>query len=126
MDFAPESINGSFNCSNNELVTLKGGIYQIIGSLNCSNNNLETLESNISYIQYNLQCSNNKLKTLYGIPRIGGKVILFGNPGKYLDYEMKIRKKNPLLSEEEIFEIMLAKTNDDVYINKKIKDIFLF
>jgi len=69
-------IEGSFNCSNNKLKSLKGAPKSIGSFFNCSNNKLESLEGITRITGINsssgtggaIYCSNNKLKSLKGLP----------------------------------------------------------
>jgi hypothetical protein len=61
-------INGNFDCTLNELTTLKGGPTEIYGSFDCSHNNLPNLIGGPTEIDINYNCSYNKLTTLEGSP----------------------------------------------------------
>jgi hypothetical protein len=70
-------IEGSFNCSNNKLTSLKGSPESIFYSFNCKNNQLESLEgitqstgtNSSSGTSGDIYCSGNKLTSLKGLPK---------------------------------------------------------
>ena len=61
------SINGDFDCSNNELASLVGAPIEVEGSFNCSNNKLTSLEGAPREVQ-KFNCSGNLLTSLEGGP----------------------------------------------------------
>jgi hypothetical protein len=60
-------INGNFDCSYNELTTLKGTPYQITGAFDCNKNKLTTLENGPKKTWY-YTCTENQLISLLGAP----------------------------------------------------------
>ena len=58
---------GSFDCSSNELKTLKGAPKEVRGMFNCRDNNLTSLEYGPKKA-YDYDCSWNDIKTLKGCP----------------------------------------------------------
>lgn len=59
-------IHGSFDCSYNNLTSLKNGPKIVKGNFDCSSNKIKTLEDS-PFCQKNYNCSYNELKTLEGI-----------------------------------------------------------
>lgn len=68
-------VNGNFDCSGNQLTSLRGAPQCVAGSFLCSYNHLSTLEGSPRYISHNLHCEHNPFFSLKGAPRyIGGSV----------------------------------------------------
>ena len=65
----PIKIGGSFFCHNNNLTSLEHCPKEVVGSFNCSNNNLTSLEYCPTKVDGNLDCSNNNLTSLKGCPK---------------------------------------------------------
>jgi hypothetical protein len=66
-------IEGSFDCSNNELKSLEGCPQTVGGSFECSDNKLKSLEGCPQTVNGNFGCRINKLKSLEGSPQtVGG------------------------------------------------------
>lgn len=74
-------IGGSFRIQGNLFLdSLEGCPYHVEGSFNCSRNNLETLEFAPQYVGANYAAMNCKLMSLGKMPReVGGSVDLSGN-----------------------------------------------
>lgn len=74
-------IGGSFRIQGNLFLdSLEGCPYHVEGSFNCSRNNLETLEFAPQYVGANYAAMNCKLTSLGKMPReVGGSVDLSGN-----------------------------------------------
>lgn len=64
---SPTKINGNFNCSNNKLSSLNMSPGEIYGHFNCAHNKLTSLENGPNFVRKSFDCSNNKLTTLVGI-----------------------------------------------------------
>ena len=62
-------VKGNFNCSANNLITLKN-MPKVLGSIDCSQNELCSLEGAPQEINGNFNCSYNELTNLEGGPRI--------------------------------------------------------
>lgn len=69
-DNIPTHIDGSFDCSFCNLLSLEGAPKSVDGFFNCSRNNLTSLEGAPSAVQV-FDCSFNKLTSLKGAPSIG-------------------------------------------------------
>ena len=67
--FKIKIFHGDFNCSNNELKTLKGCPEIIDGTFYCSHNDLTSLEGGPKIVKNGYLCNYNILKTLKGSPK---------------------------------------------------------
>ena len=66
-------VTGDFNCSYNNLTSLKGSPTHVDGGFYCNNNKLTSLEGCPSYVGGNFYCNNNNLTSLEGSPNsVGG------------------------------------------------------
>lgn len=72
----PEIINGSFNCMNLNLTSLKGSPLYIYGDFLCSLNNLLNLEYGPKFVLGVYNCALNKLTSLSGIAENQMKTIM--------------------------------------------------
>lgn len=72
---APSSVQGHFDCSANQLTTLKGegGPKIVLGTFNCSSNHLKTLEGSPTHVS-NFVASHNRLQSLRGISLCGNRI----------------------------------------------------
>lgn len=70
-------VAGYFDCSANNLTTLKGCPYLIDGFFDCSNNNLTSLEYGPKEVGSFYNCYNNKITELSHLPRVINKSIDF-------------------------------------------------
>ena len=74
-------VDGSFNCSNNRLTSLKGCPKRVDGPFDCSVNQLKSLVGSPEYIDGDFLCYNNKIMSFEGFPKhISGNVICSVNP----------------------------------------------
>ena len=64
----PEVVKGSFNCSNNKLTNLEYLPKQIRDSIHLNNNSLTSLNGSPERVTGSFNCSNNKLTSLEGSP----------------------------------------------------------
>ena len=70
---APQEVGGHFKCSKNRLTSLEGAPQIVGGTFNCSNNKLSSLKGAPQEVGKGFYCSGNKLISLEGAPRdIGG------------------------------------------------------
>lgn len=82
----PHSVAGKFDCSYNLLRTLEGGPTDV-NSYDCSGNELRSLKWIASTISLNLDCSGNKLESLKHSPeKIGGHIDCSNNKLKSLKH----------------------------------------
>ena len=66
-------VSGTFNCSNNQLISLEGAPLEVGGSFSCSGNQLTSLKGAPREVGGNFYCSDNELTSLKGAPReVGG------------------------------------------------------
>jgi hypothetical protein len=63
-----KNVNGRFNCSYNELVSLEGAPEIVQGNFDCYSNKLVSLEGAPDTIKGNFDCYSNKLVSLEGAP----------------------------------------------------------
>ena len=66
-------ITGYFDCSDLDLVSLKGAPTEVGGSFWCSRNQLSSLEGAPQIVGKNFDCNNNHLTSLEGAPQTVGK-----------------------------------------------------
>jgi len=67
---SPEIVLGMFRCDNNNLVDLQDGPKEVINTYDCSNNNLLSLEGAPLQVHGDFNCSNNKLESLQGLEHL--------------------------------------------------------
>jgi hypothetical protein len=73
-------VNGDFNCSGNQLTTLKGCPRWVGGNFYCSYNDLTSLVFSPEYVGGNFSCRDNELTDLIGSPKqIVGSFNCFNN-----------------------------------------------
>ena len=85
-DFSKVVVNGNFNCSDNQLMTLNGAPSKVRGSFYCFCNYLTTLKGAPSEVGASFNCSYNRLISLVGIPKeIGNNFICRNNIGLSID-----------------------------------------
>ena len=97
-------IKGSFDCSNNQLTSLKGCPTEIGGHFYCAYNQLTSLIGCPTEIGGHFWCNHNKLTSLNGCPQIIKEVAIFD--------------KNVILSKE-ILNIINNLTKHKDYLNKE-------
>lgn len=99
-------ISGDFNCSDNNLISLKNSPRIIGGSFKCFSNNITSLEFSPKEVGLNFDCMYNQIRSLEGCPEsIDGNFIadfnnlenLIGGP-KYVggDYRVSTNNLNSL------------------------------
>ena len=74
-------VDGHFNCSNNDLVSLGGSPEYVYGSFDCSFNKLKSLKGGPKEVYGNFDCSHNKGKVftedeIRKVSNIAGDVLL--------------------------------------------------
>ena len=69
IDIKFNEVKGYFNCSDNNLNSLKGCPEIVKGSFFCDNNKLTSLKYSPKFIKGNFYCENNKLISLEGGPK---------------------------------------------------------
>ena len=70
---SPRKVHGHFDCSKNQLQSLKGSPRKVNLFFNCSKNQLQSLEGAPQEVGGNFNCSNNQLQSLKGAPQeVGG------------------------------------------------------
>ena len=69
-------VKGDFDCSYNQLITLKGSPIEVKDNFYCHNNRLTSLEGAPKKVNVRFQCDNNQLTSLKGAPKeVGGDFI---------------------------------------------------
>ena len=64
--------HGSYDISDNKLISLKNSPYFVKGNFFCNGNQLTSLRDGPQEVQGNYKCNNNRLKSLDGIAKIIG------------------------------------------------------
>ena len=83
-------LNGTFDCSYNQLTSLAGSPLDVKASFNCSHNQLTSLEGGPSFVYNNYTSVNNKLISLKGLPKETHILYLGNNPPITLDCFAKV------------------------------------
>ena len=88
-------IDGYFNCSRNNLISLVGSPKSVGGYFNCSNNNLTSLEGSPESVEGDFNCFGNNLTSLVGSPEsVGGDFYCLSNPKLLKTYKSEDGIKN--------------------------------
>ena len=70
---APTEVSGGFYCNSNQLTSLKGAPQKVGGWFDCNNNHLTSLEGAPQTVGKDFRCSENQLTSLKGAPqKVGG------------------------------------------------------
>ena len=69
LEGAPQTVGGDFSCWGNQLTTLEGAPRTVEGDFDCSVNRLTTLDGAPQTVEGDFDCSTNKLTTLIGAPQ---------------------------------------------------------
>lgn len=73
LKYGPKSVYLNYDCSYNNLIELTGSPSYVTGDFCCQNNNIKTLKGSPNDVCGNFDCSSNDLSTLDGSPEhIGG------------------------------------------------------
>ena len=94
---APKEVGGSFWCDHNQLTSLEGAPETVGGSFGCTNATLTNLKDAPKEVGKDFWCYGNQLINLVGMPKVKGQVHFNNNSGvptKILDEVYKIMKKN--------------------------------
>ena len=67
IDWAPEVVDGHFECNNNQITSLEGGPKEVKGTFNCNNSKLTSLEGGPKKVSGFYACADNNLGNLKGI-----------------------------------------------------------
>ena len=74
-------MEGAFNCSHNELHSLKDAPQEVGGTFACSGNKLASLKDAPQEVGTDFNCSSNELTSLEGAPKkVGGSFHCYDNP----------------------------------------------
>ena len=86
-------VNGIFDCSLNNLKSLKGAPNQANGDFYCANNNLESLKYAPEHISGTFHCNDNGLTSLKYSPKIiEGNFYFINNEIATFEYFPKVKK----------------------------------
>jgi len=121
-------INGDFNCSRNNLTSLKGGPTYVLMSFNCGLNKLKDLHYAPSFIGSHFSCAYNQLTSLDDAPiNVGANTWLTYN---YLNYETieNYKRKKEKLSQAPTYsepQHILTEVIDETFIqgDNKLKHL---
>jgi len=81
LEGAPEWVGKHFICFSNNLTTLEGGPRYVGTIFDCAHNLLTTLKGAPRWVGEDFNCASNELRTLEGAPEyVGGKFICSDNP----------------------------------------------
>ena len=70
---SPKEVDGDFDCGSNKLITLEGAPKEVSGSFDCCSNKLTSLEGSPREVKGFFDCSYNQLTSLKGSPKkVGG------------------------------------------------------
>ncbi|MBR1826009.1 MAG: hypothetical protein IJ770_05430 [Alphaproteobacteria bacterium] len=69
-DLSDVVVEGNFDCSGNELTTLKGAPKKVGGHFDCFENELTTLEGAPKEVGGDFECKGNRLKSLLHLPKM--------------------------------------------------------
>ena len=79
-------VRGNFDCSNNNLISLRGCPRKVEGFFNCNYNHLKSLENCPVEVGSSVYCFRNNLKSLVGAPKkVGGSFYCSNNQLKSLE-----------------------------------------
>jgi len=87
---APEIVERDFVCYHNRLETLEGAPRYVGGSFRCWRNNLTDLRGAPERVEGDFECHYNFLETLEGAPKyVGRDFSCYGNPRKFTEEEVR-------------------------------------
>ncbi len=80
LEGSPKEVGGNFRCYNNQLVSLEGAPKEVGGTFWCSENQLISLLGAPEYTNKGFLCSDNQLTSLEGSPKeVGGDFTCYNN-----------------------------------------------
>ena len=83
-------VKGYFDCSNNELTSLKGAPRIVERGFCCSHNELTSLKGAPEKVKWDFDCSNNELTSLKGAPKeVGGDFYCRKNTTKFTETDVR-------------------------------------
>ncbi|MCK9472063.1 MAG: hypothetical protein M0Q88_09970 [Bacilli bacterium] len=125
---SPQTVGGNFYCRGNQLTTLEGAPQSIGGFFYCNNNQLTSLEGAPQSIGGCFFCSYNQLTTLEGVhKRVGGIFWCDSNKLKNIDYLSKYYKELSI-RDNPISKIINLFTTSNEYgriSNREDKDLIM-
>lgn len=119
----PKIVEGDFNCRGNDLINLNFSPSEVGGDFSCLQNSLVSLEGAPLKIGKNFNCSHNQLRSIKFLPReIGGDTLIISNKNiRHLNLE-----DLPEIFKGEVWLNDNPLSNKDIENNKnyKIHEIF--
>ena len=83
-------VKGAFNCSYNQLTSLKGAPKKVDGNFNCTYNELISLEDAPIIVRGDFVCNHNRLTTLKGAPKsVGGSFECYHNHTQFTEDDVR-------------------------------------
>ncbi len=119
-------IDGDFDCSDNNLISLKGSPLYVGRNFYCCHNQLKSLEYCPQFIVHNFDCSKNLLTSLeYGPQIVGGHFVCDHNQLISLDHFPEIITKGVYLQNNEKLlkyksqsnELSIQNMSDDEFLD---------
>lgn len=121
LEGAPQEVYGIFSCHNNKLTSLKGAPREVHSNFDCRENRLITLEGAPSpqYFYGSFDCSNNKLTTLKGAPQkeVRGYFNCSNNELKTLEGAPQVVRKSFYCINNKLTTLKGAPRKVDEYFN---------
>jgi hypothetical protein len=88
--FQDVKVLSGFNCSNNELISLKGAPEYVGSYFDCSHNQLSTLNGAPKYVGGSFFCNGNQLSSLEDTPDyIGSNFWCFDNAVQFTEEQVR-------------------------------------
>ena len=121
---SPKEVSGFFDCSNNNLITLEGSPVEVNGDFYCNNNNLTSFEYIPKIIRGDFYCRFNNIKSFEYFPRfVKGNFYCDGNPIWHVWYSFHDCTKIELLNDFDIFRD--EDTDEPAIVMNRLNDFLL-
>ncbi len=102
----PQYIGGSFYCHNNQIISLKYCPSSVYGDFDCSSNQIKSLEYCPHFVEGNFFCHKNKLTSLEYFPEFIKGFVFLDNNRQLLKYKKDTNDINILkLSDDKFLKI---------------------
>ena len=116
LEGCPQTVGGDFDCHRNELKTLEGSPQTVGGDFNCHFNKLETLEGGPQTVGGDFDCYRNELKDLEHFPEVSGDIDIEENTVNLLVYTF-IKKADSFMIEDFI-DYEIVRNRDTVMLDR--------
>ena len=116
LEGCPQTVGGDFDCHRNELKTLEGSPQTVGGDFNCHFNKLETLEGGPQTVGGDFDCYRNELKDLEHFPEVSGDIDIEENTVNLLVYT-SIKKADSFMIEDFI-DYEIVRNRDTVMLDR--------